>query len=207
MNKTSLKLWLVCTPVLLTGCNWFLPLAFILPDTKNVAPEYDKLPNHKVLIMLWAEPETLYDYPYIRYELSEYIGDKIRANVKGVQVVNERKIEEHLLRYPDAAIDPDEVGQHFAAQIVIYIELLEFQIRDPEAPDLLQGQIEASIRVLNLTGQSGAAATQELDPVSITCPDIPVLYTATNPIVIRNETYRLFAEQVARKFYKHKEKL
>ncbi|MFQ5491909.1 MAG: hypothetical protein ACE5GE_14420 [Phycisphaerae bacterium] len=207
MNKSLLKLLLVCTPVVLTGCNWFVPLAFILPDTKKVPAEYAKLEDQKVMVLLWAEPETLYDYPYVRYELGEYIGDKIRANVDGVQVVNERKIEDHLHRHPEAAMDPEEVGEHFGAQMVVYIELLEFQIRDPEAPDLLQGKVEASIRIHDLTGESGAPDVQELESVSVTCPDNPMLYTATAPIVVRNETYKLFAEEVARKFYEHEEKL
>jgi hypothetical protein len=46
-----------------------------------------------------------------------------------------------------------------------------------------------------------------LEEVSVVYPERSVLYSMTAPVVIRNETYKQFAELVGRKFYEHQEKL
>ena len=207
MKRTAVRIIVTCLPLLTCACNLFLPWAFILPDTRKVAPEFAKLANHKVAVLVWAEPETLYDYPYVRLETASHIGDKIRAEVEGVQLVNARKIEDFLQRDPDAAVDPELIGEHFQADMVVYVELLEFQIRDPESPDLLQAKVRATVQVHDLTADADEGGIQELDPVSVTYPDQAILYSMTAPVIIRNETYIVFAELVARKFYEHKEKL
>lgn len=196
-----------CLAVGLGGCNWFVPLAFILPDTRKVEPEYAKLVDCKAVVVVWAEPETLYDYPYIRLEASSHIGDRIRANVEGIHLVNARKVEDFIQRTPEAAFNPELVGEHFRADAVVYVELLEFQIRDPESPDLLQGKARAEVTVHDLRSEEDDYGTQELESVELTVPEQPVLYTAAAPTVIRNQTYDKLAELVARKFYEHDEKI
>jgi hypothetical protein len=189
------------------GCSWLVPLIFVHPGTKTVPPEFAKLEDRKAVVLVWAEPETLYDYQHIRLELASYVGDEIRAGVKGVQLVNERKVEDYLQRTPEAAVAPRMVGDHFGAEMVVYVELLEFQIRDPESPDLLQGRARAAVRVHDMTVDADEMAYHELAEVSVVYPERSVLYTMTAPEVIRNETYKQFAELVGRKFYEHQEKL
>ena len=189
------------------GCNLLVPLIFLHPGTKKVPPEYARLENRKALVMVWAEPETLYDYQHIRLELASYIGDEIRAGVEGVQLINERKVEDYLQRTPEAAVDPRMVGGHFGAEMVVYVELMEFQIRDPESPDLLQGKARAAVRVHDLTTDSDELGYQELAEVAVIYPAQAVLYTLTAPVVIRNETYKQLAELVGRKFYTHEQEL
>ena len=207
MKRSFVRVALWCSVLATGGCNLLIPVIFLHPGTKKVPPEFARLEDSRTLVMVWAEPETLYDYPHVRLELASYIGDQIAAGVKGVQLVNERKVEEYLQRNPEAMVDPRQVGEHFGAEMVVYVELLEFQIRDPESPDLLQGTVRAAVRVHDLTAETDELGYQELAEVTVVCPDQAVLYTATAPIVVRNETYKQFAEAVARKFYEHEEKL
>ena len=189
------------------GCNWFLPLAFILPDTKKVPAEFAGLAKKTALVMVWAEPETQYDYLHIRLELSSFIGDKILAEVDGIQVIDAREVEDYIERTPEAAYSPRMVGEHFTVDMVVYLELLEFQVRDPTAPDFLQGKVLASVGVHDLTGDADEEQYFELEQVAVVHPDRPVLFTPSAPLVVRNQTYAKFAEAVARKFYAHEEKL
>ncbi|MCP4246493.1 MAG: hypothetical protein GY778_05540 [bacterium] len=197
-------LGLIC---LSCGCNWFLPLAFILPDTKTVPAEFAGLAEKTALVVVWAEPETQYDYLHIRLELSSFIGDKILAEVDKVHVIDAREVEDYIERTPEAAYSPRMVGEQFMVDMVVYVELLEFQVRDPTAPDFLQGKVRASVGVHDLTGDADEGQYFELEQVAVIHPDQPELFTPQAPLVVRNQTYAKFAEAVARKFYDHKEKL
>jgi len=191
----------------LAGCNWLTPLVFVLPDKKRVPAEFDKLRGKSVVVMVWAEPETLYDYPHIRLELASFIGDKIRAQVQDAHLADVRKVEGFVEQTTEAAYNPRMVGEHFDADMVVYVELLGFQLRDPDAPDFLQGRVQASVGVYDLTVDPDEAQYYELQSVTTVCPDQPVLFTPTGAVVVRNETYAKFSEAVARKFYQHEEAL
>ncbi len=191
----------------LAGCNWFLPLVFVLPDTKTVPPEFSRLENQTVAVMVWAEPETLFDFPYVRLETASYIGDKLRREVDGIHLVNARKVEDFIERDAQVAHDARAVGQHFGADMVVYLELLEFQMRDPDAPEFIQGKIRASVRVYDLTGDPDEPEYFELQEVAVTYPEQPHLYTPEGEALVRRESYQQFAEVTARKFYEHEEAL
>ncbi len=91
--------------------------------------------------------------------------------------------------------------------MVVYLELLEFQMRDPDAPALLQGRIDAAVSVHDLTADLDEAGRYELAGVETTHPEQPVLFSLTAADILRSETYDKFAEQVTRKFYAHDQQL
>ena len=108
----------------------------------------------------------------------------------------------------DASSDPQTVGREFDADMVVYLELLRFQIRDPEAPDYLRAQIEASVAVYDLKADPDEPKVYQLKSVEIVYPEHGgILFNASNSTQVRQGAYVLFAEQVARKFYEHEEKL
>ena len=74
----------------------------------------------------------------------------------------------------------------------------------PIHPQLLQGNIEASVAVHDVKAERDRSRRYELTPIQCTYPDKgPVGMTATNSPLVREATYRKFAEEVARKFYEH----
>jgi hypothetical protein len=204
-----MKRWVViatASAAWLAGCNLILPLAMMQEHKRTIPPEYAKLDGKRAMVLVWAEPETLFDYPHVRLELATYVRDKIRAKLSDVTFVEPVRVEDHLQRSLDADADPVRIGRQFNAQIVVYIELLEFQIRDPEVPDLVQARIRASVAVHDLTADPDEAAFQELTPVLVTEPEgPPVLITRANVTQIRQAAYVKFAEMVARKFYSWEE--
>src|SRR3972149_1636065 len=134
---------------LLASCNLLTPLAVLGQHTKKISPEFDKLAGKRVAVLVWTEPATLFDYPHSRFELATYIGDKLYAEMGqrnlATQVVDPRDVEDYLQKNLDAQIDPYAVGRQFKADFVVYLELLEFQIRDPQSPQFLRGRIQASV--------------------------------------------------------------
>ncbi len=194
--------------LLLAGCNLLTPLVFLGEHKKKIMPEFDKLPGRRVAILVWTEPATLFDYPHARFELASYIWEKLsmemaQRNLR-TEVVDPRDVEDFIQKDVDAQINPHTVGRHMDADYCIYVEIIEFQIRDARQPQFLQGRIVASVSVHDIRADPDQQGRFELAPVRTTYPDkSPVLMSATNAVLVREATYRKFAEEVARKFYEY----
>lgn len=199
---------LTMLPLAATSCNLLTPLAVLVEPTKRVAPEFDKLPGKKVAVLVWTEPATLFDYPHTRFELATFIGDKLHAELgrreSATTVVDPRDVEDFIQKNPPAQIDPRAVGKKFDADYVVYLEILQFQLREPDTPQFLRGRIEASVSVHDVQANAGSQRRYDLITARCEYPDeAPVALTATNSPLVREATYRKFAETVARKFYEH----
>lgn len=192
----------------LLACNLLTPMIFIGEHKKRVLPEFDKLEGTRVAVLVWTDPSTLFDYPYARLELGAYVAHKLFSEMTQrkleIDVVDPRDVEDFIQRNVDAQIDPQAVGKEFEADYVIYLEILRFQIRDPDQPQFLRGLVDASVVVHDVGADPDLVRRFELAPVRCICPEgVPVLMSTTNAVALREATYRKFAEQVARKFYEH----
>jgi hypothetical protein len=183
-------------------------VVFIGDHKQKVAPEFDKLAGKRVAVLVWVEASTLFDYQFSRLELATYVADKLQTEMTqrglGTDVVSPRAVEEFVQKNIDAHVNPAVVGRQFKADYVVYLEVSEFQIRDPAEPQLLRGRISASVSVHDVSVDPGVLHRFELAPVECVHPDAqPVLQSDVNSALIREGTYRKFAELVARKFYEY----
>ncbi len=205
---SRVKYAVVIVLLLSCGCNWLTPLVFVGEHKKEIAAEFDKLAGKRVAILVWTPPETLFDYPFARMELSMYVGDKLAEEMSrkktAIDLVDPRDVEDYLGKEIDAQLDPRMVGEKFECDYVVYLEVLEFQVRDPVRPQFLRGSIRSSVVVHDVKADPDLTRSYELTPVAAIHPTTgPVLMTTTNSILVREQTYRLFAELIARKFYEY----
>lgn len=208
MLPKQLRLLVVGLVPLIASCNLLTPLVFIGDHKKKVSPEFDKLAGSRVAILVWTAPATLFDYPFARFELATYIADKLDVEMVrrdlSIEVVDTRDVEDFVQKNIDAQIDPQRVGRAFDVDYVVYLEILKFQVRDPKQPQFLRGEIHASVTVHDVRSDPDQLRRYELTPIRCVHPEKgPVLMTAINSPLIREETYRKFAEMAARKFYEH----
>ncbi len=194
---------LITVSLLTTGCNWLVPILFMGEHKRSVPPEFDKLVGKRVLVFVWAEQETLFDYPHIRYELAGHVKTRLENNIEDCQVVDPAGVEDFLQRTFDAVNDPKHTGEHFQADVVLYVELLQFQVRDPNSPDLLQGKLSTAITVFDLSVDPDQLSEYTLAPVDVVYPEQPTIMSRRNAMLIRRETYSKFAEELVRKFHEH----
>lgn len=192
----------------LASCNLLTPIVFVTQHKRQVSPEFDKLANKRVVVLVWVDPSTLFDYPHARFELATYVGEKLYNEMThrklGTDVVNPRDVEDFLQKNLDAQVDPSAVGREFNAHYVIYLEVTRFQMRDPEQPQFLRGTIHASVSVHDVPADPDQLRRYELTEVLCSYPDgAPTLMNGANPPLVREAAYRKFAEEVARKFYEH----
>jgi len=203
----------ILPPLLLSAsCNWLTPLIFIGEHKKAISAEFDKLTNSRTAVLVWTDPSTMFDYPYARFELATYIGDKLLAELtqreQKLDMVDPRDVEDYITANPDLQVDPQRIGERFKTDYVVYVEILQFQFRDPDQPQLLQGKIGASVTVHDIRADADQNRVFELERVNCRHPENSAqLMTATNSSRIREATYRKFAEMVARKFYEYSEDL
>lgn len=212
MSAKNIPIGLSAVLMLVIGCNLFTPLIFVGEQTKKVAPEFDKLARSRVAVLVWTDQAVLFDYPFARFELCTYISDKLAAEMgqRGLDtvVVDPRDVDSYLQKDIDAQIDPRAVGSHFDTDYVVYVEVVTFQVRDPNEPQFLRGIIEASVSVHDVRADPDMPRRYELAPVKSVYPrGAPILMNANNAPLVREQLYRMFAEQVARKFYEHTEEL
>ncbi len=208
MHSRRIALAVITCLALTAGCNLLTPLIFVGEHKKKVSPEFDKLANSRVAVLIWTDQVVLFDYPYARFELCTYVSDKLAAemNQRGLatELVDPRDVDDFLQKDIDAQIDPKAVARQFDSDYVIYVEVVEFQIRDPAEPQFLRGRINASVTVYDTHADPDRPRRFELAPVLCRYPEgVPVLLNASNSPLVREQLYRKFAEQVARKFYEH----
>lgn len=193
----------------LFGCNMLVPLAVVSEHKKKVNAEFDKLPGNRVAILVWVDQATLFDYPHARFELSAYVEDKLAAEFAQrkleIDLVDARDVEDYVQRDMDARIDPQTVGRRFKADYVVFSEILRFQIRDADQPQLVQGRLDANVSIHEVRPKGDPPVKFALAPVECAYPDAPVILNASNSSLVREGVYRLFSERVARKFYDYTE--
>lgn len=212
MRSKGIATVLLAGTMLTTGCNLLTPLVFLGEQTRKVAPEFDKLASRRVAVLVWTDQAVLFDYPFARFELCTFISDKLATEMgqRGLktEVVDPRDIDDFLQKNIAAQIDPGAVGRHFDTDYVVYVEVVGFQIRDPNEPQFLRGRIEASVSAHDNRADPDLPRRYELAPVVSEYPEgVPILMNANNSPVVRELLYRKFAEQVARKFYEHTQEL
>jgi hypothetical protein len=201
----SPRISLAAVLMMTAGCNWLVPIGVLTaPRTEKVPAEFDKLAGSKALILVWAEPDTLFDYPNVRLEVNEHVAAQIKTRLSDVRFVPAKDVEDYLQRSTSSTQDPLAVGQHFAADKVIHVVLLEFSMRDREMAHFYRGRIHASVTVYDLKDKSGTPQRYTLNEVSVVYPpDRPVGFDASAATVVRQKTYESFADVVGRKFYSY----
>ena len=199
---------IVALATIIGGCNLLIPLAILGNPKRKVAPEFAKLAGTRALVLVWAHPATLFDYPHVRLELATYVGDQIRAQIESTELVDPVRVADYQERTLDDSPDPERLGREFDADMVVYLELLRFQIRDPDAPDYLQARIEASVAVYDLRADPDEPKVYRLEPVEALYPERGgILFNPTDSAMVRQAAYVIFGEKVARKFYEYEEEL
>jgi hypothetical protein len=174
--------------------------------TKDVPAEYPYLEGKKVCLAVWADSETLAEYPWVQLEVSEHIVQVLKPNVPGVSFTPNDKVVELQRREPDwESGDPAILGARFGADRVLLVELTQYTTREPESPHLYRGRIAANIKVYH-TGYRKSAPVYK-SSVETAYPPDSVGQWGTDDVAIRKATMEAFALDLAGKFYDRRVKV
>ncbi len=194
--------------LMLCGCQALaIPwLMWANEPTKLEEAEYPYLSDKTTAIVVWADMDTRFEYPYIQLEIAEHIRAQLEANVKGAKIIPGRTVFETQQRDADwERAHPAELGRRFGADRVMMVEVARFSIREPDTPHLYRGRIAAAIKIYD-GSDTGAAPTYKASVDSAYPPDSVGKY-GTEEKAVRLATYQAFAADVAAKFHDRRVKV
>lgn len=181
---------LLATPILLWGSE----------PTKQIPAEFPHLQNKKVCTLVWAEMDTLFEYPQVQYELSEHVRAALEGTVPGISFIPNRQVVDFQRRTPEwERSDPVVLGARFGAERVLMIELTQYGTREPDSPHLYRGRISANVKVYNAARPNTAPVYRTV--VETVYPPDSVGQWGSDDRSIRRGTMEAFASDVAGKFY------
>jgi hypothetical protein len=174
--------------------------------TKEVPAEFPYLQGKKVCVLVWADPETLFEYPWVQLEISEHIVQAMKAHVEGISFVPNRKVVDLQRSEPDwERADPATLGARFGVDRVLMIELMQYTTREPESPHLYRGRVAASVKVYDTDYPQSAPVFKTT--VETVYPPDSVGQWGSDDRSIRKATMEAFAADVAGKFYNRRVKV
>ncbi len=204
-----LILALAATALTAGGCNVLaFPLyVFAQQPMKSVPPEFNGLGGKYVALVVHSGPEVLLDYPTIQLQISEIVAAELRRHVRGISFVTPPRVIRYQSEDPRwDALPPERLCKTFDCDYVLLITLVEFAAREMESLHLARGRMQADVK---LYGRPGGAKPglqwSSKQPLQVMHPPADQQAVATaDESGVQAETIRLFAEALARKFYKHK---
>jgi len=172
--------------------------------TKEVEAEHH-LESERLVIVPYAGTDVLFTYPTVPIEISQALvnevgknlGDRVETIVHPVQVV---RWQESTLDWPNMSLV--EIGRHFQADTVLYVELERYTMVEERSANLFRGRAKARVQVVKVESEHNPVYSTTVE--TVVPEDRPVSVLETGERLIRQATNRLFAEEVVRKFYDHK---
>ena len=128
----------------LPGCGEFL--YFLQPyDPVEPAPG-PKLKGKKVVVLTHLNSGAGSEYGDLARDLSREVTSLLRKEVKKIVVVDPEKVGEWVAAHPSWT-DPAEAAKAFEADMVLFLDVSQFDTEDLKSPDLMYGVSSINIQV------------------------------------------------------------
>jgi hypothetical protein len=153
------------------GCDPVTMLYFLssedkeAPALKRLASE-DKKKEVKVAILAYSAMETRSEFIHVDHTLADLLAKQLaeqsKANQEKVVLVSPRLVEEYKNKHPSRrGCDPVEVGKHFKADYVVYLELNQMSLYEPaNYPPMLRGHADISVTLVDMRDPEDQAQKQ-----------------------------------------------
>jgi len=187
----------------LCGCPGAILTPYVMIKGTDIDPPYTFLMkgDKKVAVVCRSMATNQYETMSVPRDLARLVGDLIhnKAKNKKLKVVEATKIDAWLDNCDNVFSDFLEIGRDktIAADYIIGIELIGYQLRDAHSPHLLQGNARLQVRAFDC--ETGEVVANE----TIECTYPPSTPMTAGPGVdqkFRTEFIRVVSEQVAMLF-------
>lgn len=134
----------------LSGCDPRTTLYFLQPFDPTIAPDCDtSFQGKKVVILCRAVADSMGEYSSLERDLSRELAFIFRKKIKKVTVVNPDKVATWVDAHPKET-DPAEIARDFDADIVVYLEVEQFQVQHPGDLNMLHGEARVHIKAYEM---------------------------------------------------------
>jgi hypothetical protein len=128
------------------GCDPRQAMFFLQPHDPRTPAECPSLKGKRVVILTATSAAVMNEVGVDR-ELASGLAKELRASVKKIDIVDPAKVAAWTTAKPNWT-DPAEAARAFEAEIVIFLEINQFEVESPSSPDMFQGRSNISIRVI-----------------------------------------------------------
>jgi len=132
----------------LTGCDPRTIFYFLQPFEPMIPPPGPSIKNKKVVVLATATESTLGMFPGLERDLARQFSNNLKKNKK-TTTVSMDKVDEWLQGHPNWS-DPVEAARDFDADMVVVLEIEQFQTRHPGNLNVLEGSARVHIRAFEL---------------------------------------------------------
>jgi hypothetical protein len=135
--------------ITLAGCDPRQMLYFLQPFDPTVAPTGPSLKDKRVVMITKASPGATNDFPLVDRELNREVATILREKVKRIDLVDQDKVWAWDKAHPSWT-DPSELAEKFEADMIVLLEIGQFQVQSPSSPDMFEGKAIVSVQVTEL---------------------------------------------------------
>jgi hypothetical protein len=149
--------------VFLSGCD--VPAALVgkgLPG-ETIKPKYAAMQGQSIGVLVWTDRGVQLDYPSLNLDLANSIQKKLMGNAKSpvlkgaIFPVQPASIARYVLDHPNFDVkNVTEIAPRFGVTRLIYVEVTDFGTRAQASVELLRGHMDATLKVVEVSGESAA---------------------------------------------------
>ena len=192
---------------LLSGCNYFILLGYLIGGPPSIEPDFDSMTKKSmtdkdvtVAVVCYAPTELKYDFDNVDREVAKYVS--FRLGQHQIQFANPDIVWAWLDRNPDWD-RPEEVGEALDVNYVVYIDLHAFSMFEEGSQTLYRGRAEAMVSVFEMAedGSGDKIYSKEITsqyPIRAPRSSSEVTY----PTFKKQYLSRL-SEEIGRLFFEH----
>lgn len=181
------------------GCPALMATGIYVMQGGNMVPAAcDALEDHRVVVMCRPPASNEYRHAGASRNLSQRVSEKLVENVKDIDVVNPREVDEWVDESDWG--DFRELAEAVRADLVVHIELDDFDLY--KGKTLYQGQAMVTVNVYDVRDHSKLVWSRKLGEIlypvnsGIPAQDKP-------PQQFEEEFVEIIADQIAVNFYRH----
>jgi len=149
-------------------------------DEPKPEKTYGGLTGQVCAVMVWADWRTRVDYTRIQGDLAALLQQRLEGQKKDAKsspsttFLNPLSVVRYQREHPEIeALPIAEVAPKLSVTRLIYVELGSFSVQSPDSIMILKGSAEATLRVLEISGQKASVAFEESGIKASYPPDAP----------------------------------
>lgn len=180
-------------------------------DDAPPAASYKGLAGQSCAVMIWPDWAVSTDYPQLQMDLARLLHERLTAKFTGgkgkaspTQFLNPASVVRYQREHPETSALPiTDVAPKLGVTRVIYVEVSEFQTHSPASIMLLQGNAQATLRVVEVAGGKAKIAFEDAGIQVYFPPDAPEGVVATdkmNPRAVYAGTLARLADALVARF-------
>jgi len=203
----ALLLMVACTCCLSQGCNYFILASYLIGGPPSIEPDFDRVTHQsmtdkdvKVVVVAFAPHELQLRFHKVDKELEKYVAFKLANH--HIKVAPPDLVRAWLDENPEWD-KAEEIGEAFNATYVVYIDISDYSLYEPNSSMLYRGRADGMVSVFEMDedGYGTKIYTKEIDS---TFPTLQARQTTDVTYSTFKQQYMTrLSEQIGRLFYEY----